>query len=283
MESFKCEICGNSNPKYLGVRNGKIYCRKCITFRWKQATNSFRQSESAEYTLHYTLSEDQKRLSNELVNNYKNGIDSLVHAVCGSGKTEIVLEVISYAISHNLKVGFAVPRRDVIRELYLRFKSIFENNRVVAVYGDHTRLLEGDLICLTTHQLFRYPSYFDLLILDEIDAFPYNGNEVLEAFFKRAVKGHYVLLSATPSKEVIESFKKNEKSILNLNKRFHNHPLPVPRFSFLPQLIRASKHMMCWDCSLKTRILSIPNALIEMNGLIGSEKVKQKYWWQQRC
>ena len=238
MENYKCPICGNTDSKYLGLRNGKYYCRKCITFRGQEATGDLRQSESADYALHYELSKDQKRLSNELVSNYKQGIDSLVHAVCGSGKTEIVLEVISYAISHNLKVGFAVPRRDVIRELYLRFKSIFEKNKVVAVYGDHTRYLEGDLICLTTHQLFRYPSYFDLLILDEIDAFPYNGNEVLEAFFKRAVRGHYILLSATPSKEVIESFKKNEKSILNLNKRFHNHPLPVPRFSIHSGVMR---------------------------------------------
>ncbi len=238
MENFKCPICGNSNPMYIGTRNGKNYCRKCITFRGQEANGFFRQSESADYTLHYDLSKEQKELSRNLVINFRNGTDSLVHAVCGSGKTEIVLEVISYAISHNLKVGFAVPRRDVIRELYLRFKNIFENNKVVSVYGDHTKKLEGDLICLTTHQLFRYPSYFDLLILDEIDAFPYNGNEVLEAFFKRAVRGHYILLSATPSKEIIEYFKKNEKNILNLNKRFHNHPLPVPRFSIHSGVMR---------------------------------------------
>ena len=231
MDKYICPICGNDDPRYLGKRNGKTYCRKCITFIGLEPTGDFRQSESADYALHYELSEDQKKLSNELVSNFKNGFDSLVHAVCGSGKTEIVLEVISYAIRNNLKVGFAVPRRDVIRELFLRFKNIFENNKVVSVYGGHTFSLEGDLICLTTHQLFRYNQYFDLLIIDEIDAFPFNGNEVLEAFFKRAVRGHYILLSATPSKEIIASFSQNEKRILNLNKRFHNHPLPVPRFS----------------------------------------------------
>ena len=238
MDEYVCPICGNTDTKYLGFRNGKVYCRRCITFRGQEAIGDFRQSESADYALHYELSDDQKRLSKELVSNFINGFDSLVHAVCGSGKTEIVLEVISYAISHNLKVGFAVPRRDVIRELYLRFKSIFENNKVVSVYGGHVFKLEGDLICLTTHQLFRYPHYFDLLILDEIDAFPYNGNEVLQAFFTKAVRGHYILLSATPSKEVIASFSKNEKRILNLNKRFHNHPLPVPRFSIHSGLMR---------------------------------------------
>ena len=36
--------------------------------------------------LSYELSPDQKELSDKLVENYKKGIDSLVHAVCGSPK-----------------------------------------------------------------------------------------------------------------------------------------------------------------------------------------------------
>ena len=128
-----------------------------------------------------------------------------------------------------MRVGFSVPRRDVIRELYLRFKSIFVEENVGMVHGGFTRKLEADLICITTHQLFRYENYFDLLILDEIDAFPYAGNDVLEAFFKRAIKGHYILLSATPSKSTIQEFSKQGKMILKLNKRFHGHPLPVPQ------------------------------------------------------
>ncbi len=238
MDECVCPVCGNSNKTYIGHKNGKPYCRRCITFRGQEVSNTFNINNNGEYTLHYELSPEQKRISKRLIENFIIGVDSLVHAVCGSGKTEIVLGVISYAIKHNLKVGFAIPRRDVVRELYLRFKSIFLNNKVIAVYGDHSRVLNGDLICLTTHQLFRYPHYFDLLIIDEIDAFPYNGNDVLKAFFVRSLKGHYILLSATPSKEVLEEFSTNEKCILNLNKRFHNHPLPVPRLSIHAGLIR---------------------------------------------
>lgn len=128
------------------------------------------------------------------------------------------------------RVGFALPRREVIIELYMRFRSIFTSNKVICVYGGHTSRLEGDLICLTTHQLFRYERYFDLLIIDEIDAFPYKGNEVLKAFYKRSIKGVTILLSATPTKEEITEYSKEGKSYLKLNKRFHGHPLPVPRF-----------------------------------------------------
>ena len=238
INSYKCPICGNTIQKYIGVRNGKPYCRKCLTFRGQEAPDNYIQSNDAEYSLAYHLSDDQKKLSKQLVDNYKNGCDSLVHAVCGSGKTEIVLDVIRYAIEHNLRVGFAVPRRDVIRELSLRFQNIFVKNKICTVYGGHVKRLTADLICLTTHQLFRYENYFDLLILDEIDAFPYNGNDVLEAFFKRAVKGHYILMSATPPEKTLLEFKKKGKRILQLNKRFHGYPLPVPQIILCRGIIK---------------------------------------------
>ena len=225
---FICPICGNSDPYSIGIRNGKQYCRKCLTFRGKEADEPISEIKDAPINLTYRLSKEQKVLSKGLVTNYKNGINSLVKAVCGSGKTEIVLGSIKYAIKHGLKVGFTCPRRDVVIELYCRFKSIFKENKVTVVYGGCNDELDGDLICLTTHQLFRYNNYFDLLIMDEIDAFPYKGNEVLESFFKRALKGNFIMLSATPSEEFVSSFKKKGGIILELYTRYHKHPLPVP-------------------------------------------------------
>ena len=149
--------------------------------------------------------------------------------MCGSGKTEICLGLIKYAITNGLSVGFAVPRRSVCVELALRFRNIFKDNKVIMVYGGHHRTIKGDIICLTTHQLFRYEKYFDLLIMDEIDAFPYKGNQVLKSMFKRSIRGHYVLLTATPSKELISEYQKPGKSLLKLFARFHHHKLPVPK------------------------------------------------------
>lgn len=229
MNNYVCPICGNTDSRYIGIRNSQPYCRKCIAFRGQEATDEYIAWDTAEYTLNYDLSKDQKRLSNQLVENYKNGIDSLVYAVCGSGKTEICLEIIRYCIEHGLRVGFAVPRRDVCVELFYRYNDIFKENIITAVYGGHTRYIEGDLVVLTTHQLFRYENYFDLLIMDEIDAFPFKGSDILKVFFKRAVKKNYVLLTATPSKEMLEYFKKPGKALLELFSRFHGHPLPVPR------------------------------------------------------
>ena len=228
-KTFVCPICGNADIRYIGHHNDKPYCRKCITFRGQEANSDYLQSDDAEYSLSYALSKDQLKLSKQLVENFKKGIDSLVHAVCGSGKTEICLEVISYCIENKLKIGFAVPRRDVCVELYYRFMDIFKKNDLTSVYGGHTKYLEGDLIILTTHQLFRYEKYFDLLIVDEIDAFPFKGNEILKVFFERSVKKNYILLTATPNKEILNYFSKPGKATLELFSRFHGKPLPVPR------------------------------------------------------
>ena len=227
--SFTCPICGNTDIRYIGIKRGEPYCRRCISFRGEGAEHKQSYQKKAPIHLEYELSPEQKELSDKLVENYKKGIDSLVYAVCGSGKTEIVINTISYAIKKGLKVAFVVPRRDVAIELYLRFKEIFANNNVILLYGGHHDVLTGDLICMTAHQLFRYDHYFDLIIMDEIDAFPYKGNDVLQAFFQRALRGNYILLSATPSDEFVESFKKEGGDVLELFVRFHRHPLPVPK------------------------------------------------------
>ena len=226
---YVCPICGNTDTHSIGLLNGKLYCRKCISFKGEQVKSSYSFAKKAPIFLTYELSSEQDELSKKLVDNYKNGIDSLVFAVCGSGKTEICLQLIKHCIQNGLKVGFAVPRKSVCYELKCRLQKIFFKNEVIAVFGGCHKVLMGDIVCLTTHQLFRYKNYFDLLIMDEIDAFPFKGNDVLQKMFENSVKGHYVLLTATPSKSLIKEFESSGKDIMRLAVRFHRHPLPVPQ------------------------------------------------------
>ena len=229
MIDYKCPICGNTDIHSIGYLNGKPYCRRCISFKGEEVGDEPSYPKKAPIHLSYELSPEQKELSDKLVENYKKGVDSLVFAVCGSGKTEIVMKVISLLIESGKKVGFAVPRKDVVLELKERFRSVFKNNVITAVYGGHTSQIEGDLICLTTHQLFRYENYFDLLILDETDAFPFNGNQVLESICKRSVKGNLILMSATSKEQSVKKLFKHDYVKLDLYTRFHGHPLPVPQ------------------------------------------------------
>lgn len=237
-DKFKCPICGNEDVNSIGILNGKKYCRKCISFKTNEIIDKKSFPKDAPIFINYELSAEQQSLSNNIISNYKKGIDTLVYAVCGSGKTEISLGVIQYAIRCGEKVAFAVPRRDVVIELYDRLKTIFKNNDVIAVYGGHDSVVNGDLIVLTTHQLYRYKKFFSLIVLDEIDAFPFKNNDILKNIFFNSLDGHYVLMSATPSKDIVEYFKQQNKSILRLDVRFHRHPLPVPKVKITKSIYR---------------------------------------------
>lgn len=225
---FVCPRCGNSEQKYIGYLNGKPYCRFCISMNGKDAKEKKPGHGAVVIKLDYSLSKAQKKLSDQLVKNFSNKIDTLVNAVCGAGKTELIYGVLAHCLSLGKSVAFAVPRRDVVIELSQRIHMVFPNNSIVSVYGGHTEKLVADIVVLTTHQFYRYEKYFDLIILDEIDAFPFKDNKLLHQMFFRAVKGSIIMMSATPSKDVIDYFNHDDRQILELNTRFHKHPLPVP-------------------------------------------------------
>ena len=192
----KCYRCGNEDIRFFGIRSDGLYCRKCVSFQGEEVSSDMLCEPSAhEFDLSYKLSKEQRSISKKVLLAFKRNKDVLIHAVCGAGKTELVFETISYALKNKLRVGFAIPRKDVVVDLAERFKQVFKNNKVVALYGGHTKELTADIILLTTHQLYRYNKYFDLLIIDETDAFPFDGNEVLNNMFLNSLKGRYIILT----------------------------------------------------------------------------------------
>ena len=226
---FVCPLCGNRDETLIGNYLGVPYCLKCLVIKDNKLCRTSFKGTPPPTLVTYYLSKEQAELSERIVENFKNGKNTLLYAVCGSGKTEVSYGVIQYAMSLGLNVGFALPRRDVVIELYERLKKAFPFNKIVAVYGGHVHETSGDCIVLTTHQLFRYPDFFDLLVMDEVDAFPYAGNQVLENDFKESLRGHCLLMSATPSKALVKEFSQNGNEVLLLHTRFHRHPIPVPK------------------------------------------------------
>ena len=238
VSTFICPRCGNKNTKYIGYKNGEPYCRFCISMKGDSAKPYTPKGGLVVLDLKYKLSSAQEEIATSVLNNYIKGIDTLINAVCGAGKTELVYKVIAHALSQRKTVGFAIPRRDVVIELFPRLKSAFPNNSITCVYGGNTRILTADIVLLTTHQLYRYDNFFDLLIIDEIDAFPYKDNTLLSSMFRRSLRGHFVMMSATPSQDVLNYFKNDGKAILELNERFHHHPLPVPILKIRPGMTK---------------------------------------------
>lgn len=227
--SYRCPVCGNTNPIYIGYFKNTPYCRRCLKFIAKQEVENITFNNETVLNLNYELTQKQEAISNQIIDNFKAKRNTLIHAVCGAGKTELTFKLIEYCLKNNLKVGFSIPRKDVVIELYNRLKDVFINSKVICLYGGNTNDLEGELTVLTTHQLYRYKKYFDLLILDEIDAFPFKNNQVLHSFLNRSLKANLLLMTATITDNEKEKFKNNKFEIIELYQRFHGYKMPVPK------------------------------------------------------
>ncbi|MFK4341282.1 MULTISPECIES: DEAD/DEAH box helicase [unclassified Paenibacillus] len=155
----------------------------------------------------------------------------LLWAVTGAGKTEMMFPLLQHVLEHGGTALVATPRRDVVLELAPRLAIAFPHVSMVTLYGgSDERWQRGQLTLATTHQLLRYRQAFDLVVIDEIDAFPYHNDPML-AFAAQAVckpEGKFIYLSATPpillQKEAARGLLPHAKVPV----RFHRHPLPVP-------------------------------------------------------
>lgn len=223
----RCEKCGNSCKELFIYKNKEFICRKCLMYKETVKENDEFYHGDGKYYLNYSLTKFQKEASDFVLDNIKNRKDCVLNAITGSGKTEIIYNLIQYSVNNNLKIGIVIPRKDVVIELYNRLKNDFSNTSITSVYGGNNKILYADIIVLTTHQLYRYKKYFDVIVIDEVDAFPFDKNEMLNNFLKRSLKGNIVYMSAT----IPEYLSKN--NIHYLNKRYHGEKLDSPKVKYM--------------------------------------------------
>lgn len=237
---MRCERCANENPAFFYYDKGVYYCRKCIQFGRLNVGEGLRKAKTetrkinAVPQMSYELTARQKEASQKALSYLLEGKNVFVWAAAGAGKTEMSYASICSYLERGKKVGFAISRRQVVLEIADRLAQTFPMLKVIAVCEGHTKELDGDIIVCTTHQLYRYPDTFDLLILDELDAFPYAGNQVLKTIASRACKGQKLLLSATPDEDFMKDVKSGKMMMVTLFQRPHKHPLPVPKVIQLP-------------------------------------------------
>ena len=83
----------------------------------------------------------------------------------------------------------AAPRVDVILELEPRLRAAFPTTPIHALYGGaKTDKTIAQLILATTHQLYRFQHAFDVIFVDEADAFPYTADETLTTCGQKSSK-----------------------------------------------------------------------------------------------
>lgn len=155
----------------------------------------------------------------------------LIWAVTGAGKTEMIYPLIAAERARGGRVAVATPRRDVVLELLPRISAAFPQEEVAGLYGGSGRRWPtGGILVATTHQLLRYEGAFDLVVLDEMDAFPYHGDPMLAHAAHKACKpgAAFVMLSATPPPAMQRAVRRGRLACAKVPVRYHRHPLPVP-------------------------------------------------------
>lgn len=256
--NWRCNRCQNEQSTFFAFFNCAkcnqicVYCRHCINMgrvsscseliKWAVPARKIQLPYEPKLDPSYlfqwkgTFTPQQKRASEELVDSVKNNRSHLVHAVCGAGKTEILFPAIAECLIQHKRVCIATPRTDVVLELAPRIQKVFPNTFVQALYGGATvKNRYSPLIIATTHQLYRFEEAFDVVVVDEADAFPYTFDETLQQAVQKAKKPNAPILfvTATPSDELKDKLKKMKGGYSFIPRRYHTHPLPVPRYDKL--------------------------------------------------
>ena len=250
-----CNRCGNQNVEEFAVgpciicQKNCHYCLRCLNMgkvkeccvlvAIEEKTPAF-SPHSVQLYYKHQISKEQKKLSQELIK--VTDKEHLVWAVTGAGKTEMIFELIKSVLEEGGRVGLAAPRIDVCNELAPRIKEAFPLEEVAVLHGLTEESYKRTPITIaTTHQMLRFYHTFDVLIVDEVDAFPYSNSDMLQFAVHRAVKptGRLVFMTATPSKLELYNIQHHQLSYSLLPARFHRHPLVVPIFNELRNWDRA--------------------------------------------
>ncbi|XMB71976.1 helicase-related protein [Mycoplasmatota bacterium WC30] len=232
----RCNRCLSSNIYRDGF--GNYSCLDCYKYgEINDKMAIYRYSRKVNNTNHrieldYQLSAPQIIGSKFLLDCYLSNQSAFLQAVCGAGKTEMTYQVILSALKENKKVCFVLPRVEVLKEVSKRFIKHFPNTNISVLYEGHKNYQDANLIFSTPQQLICFFKEFDLLILDEVDAFPYAKNDFLKRLVEKSLKRNSVVLymSATISDEYQKMI--DNKSILyhSIPSRYHRKPLVVPIF-----------------------------------------------------
>ena len=218
-QQLTCRRCGSNRPKDRQAApctcgENCFYCIRCLQMgKVKRCNTLYHVPEKNQFipiiesilTWQGQLSQQQERASKEIETTIKNCHTRLIWAVAGAGKTEMLFKGIEWAIKSGKRVCIASPRTDVCLELTPRLKSAFQHVEQITLYGEMEESYRyTQLVIATTHQLMRFREAFDVLIIDEIDAFPFDTDKALQFAAQKAKKttGTIIYLSATPNKQM---------------------------------------------------------------------------------
>ncbi|HEL9634402.1 TPA: DEAD/DEAH box helicase [Streptococcus suis] len=231
-----CFRCGTTFEEENKLPNDAYYCRSCLLLGRVRSDETLYHFPQQEFPVNSclkwkgTLTDWQQGISDGLLANIEKRQATLVHAVTGAGKTEMIYHTVASVIDKGGAVCLASPRIDVCIELYKRLQNDF-SIPISLLHGESEPYFRTPLVVATTHQLLKFYQAFDLVLIDEVDAFPYADNPMLYRAADNAVKedGVQVFLTATSTDELDKKVKTGKLKRLSLPRRFHGNPLVVPQ------------------------------------------------------
>jgi competence protein ComFA len=182
--------------------------------------------------LPFDLSDQQLKGQSFIQACYANNKDGFLHAVCGAGKTEMTLETIRQLLNRGQSLAFVIPRVQVIKQVIKRFRAYFKHTNICGLYQGQIMDESADIYVSTPQQLIGFYQEFDMIILDEADAFPFYQNQYLYRLVEKALKpkGIKIYISATLPKDYQEMIDTKALDYCLIPERFHGHDLIIPEF-----------------------------------------------------
>ena len=142
---MRCPRCGNEDPSWFYLGSKGWYCRRCVGFSRRLACEAeepavpeLSEPLDPQLRLDYPLTPNQKQISDQLCE-LSETHDVLVDAVCGAGKTEIVMDCLRRRLRRGQRAAVAVARRQVVLELARRLADAFPNLSVIPVCQGYTK------------------------------------------------------------------------------------------------------------------------------------------------
>ncbi len=270
---WQCQRCGERDvEEWPGQYALAATCRSCESIGSSTSLDVlYRDGRSllddgpaeVKFHPHWVLTEAQRLASEQVFDFIKDPCEetALLWAACGAGKTEVCFPSAAWALKQGKSVLFAAPRQDVIHDIAPRLQRDFPDYPLQVLTGTSpVKFQHGGMVLATTHQVLRFWRAFDVIFMDEMDAFPYQGNRALEWGLSHALRqgGKILYLTATPSSEGLKAARQGKIRLIRLPARHHRISLPVPIWEKSRQSIEPNGCTGIWASQIKSLRLHGP-------------------------
>lgn len=188
---------------------------------------------------------EQENAINEITNaiNRADGKTYLLHGVTGSGKTEVFMQAIEYAVSIGKTAVMLVPEISLTPQMVSRFMSRFQGRIAIfhsalsmgERFDQWKRIKDGkaDIVIGARSAIFTPLKNIGIIIMDEehSDTYKsemsprYHAREVAQ-FRAKETGAALILASATPSIETYFKAVSGEYILLNMKTRYNQNKMP---------------------------------------------------------